>query len=248
MKLGTLISICSLFMVAALPSTAQVLASAAPATSTVAPATLTQDELLTAVTRQLTERFQLRGELQLELQRQWIAPAPTSTSGGIEVVVIEYPARLASTLLLRVKLQTATRSLGEQTLPLHAQLHRDVYVARSPLARESALDPMQLELRRVDVLRERDAVAVDDCTGEYTFVTNVPAGRLLAWRDLTRRPLVRKGQVIEVAAVDGTMTVTTKALAMENGAAGDSIRVRNLTSKKDFTASVVAEARAQVHF
>ena len=34
-------------------------------------------------------------------------------------------------------------------------------------------------------------------------------------------------------------SITTQALAMENGAAGDSIRVRNLSSKKDFTAFVV---------
>lgn len=246
MKLRAIIPICSLLLVLALPASAQVLASAAPAVTAEASSTLTSEELLSALSRQLTERFQLRGELQLELQRQWITPS--AVPGGIEVVILEYPARLSSTLLLRVKLQTATRSFGEQVLPLHAQLHRDVYVVRTPLVREAAFDAAQLDVRRVDVLREREVVAVDDCAGDYTFTTSAPAGRLLAWRDLARRPLVRKGQVIEVAAVDGTMTVTTKALAMENGAAGDSIRVRNLTSKKDFTASVVAESRAQVQF
>lgn len=246
MKLRAIISICSLLLVSAMPAAAQVLAAASPATIAAAPATLTQEELLASVARQLTERFQLRGELQLELQRQWIAPA--AAVGGVEVVILEYPARLSSTILLRVKLQNASRSFGEQTLPLRAQLHRDVYVVRTPLLREAAFDASQLDIRRVDVLREREAVAVDDCTGDYTFTTSASAGRLLTWRDLTRRTLVRKGQVIEVAAVDGTMTITTKALAMENGAAGDSIRVRNLTSKRDFTASVVAEARAQVQF
>jgi flagella basal body P-ring formation protein FlgA len=71
---------------------------------------------------------------------------------------------------------------------------------------------------------------------------------LLAWRDLTRRSLIRKGQIVEVAAIDGTLTITTKALAMENGAAGDTVKLRNLESKKDFSALVVAEARAQVRF
>lgn len=246
MKLRAIISLCSLLLVAAMPASAQVLASASPATIAAAPATLTQDELLASVARQLSERFQLRGELQLELQRQWIAPAPAA--GGVEVVILEYPARLSSTLLLRVKLQSAARSFGEQTLPLRAQLNRDVYVVRTPLVREAAFDASQFDIRRVDVLREREVVPVDDCTGDYTFTTSASAGRLLTWRDLTRRALVRKGQVIEVAAVDGAMTITTKALAMESGAAGDSIRVRNLTSKRDFTASVVAEARAQVQF
>lgn len=244
MKRRALISLCSLLLVSALPAAAQVLAAAAPAA---APAsTLTRDELLASLSRQLAERFQLRGDLQLDLQRPWIAPAPAP--GGVEAVVLEYPARLSSTILLRVRLQTAARSLGEQTIPLHAQLHRDVYAVRVPLARDTAFDASLLDVRRVDVLREREAVAVDDCTGDYTFATGASAGRLLTWRDLARRPLVRKGQIIDVAAIDGSLSIVTKAMAMENGAAGDSIRVRNLTSKKDFTASVVAEARAQVQF
>jgi flagella basal body P-ring formation protein FlgA len=244
MKLRAIISIYFLLLVAALPATAQELASAAPAPA--AAATLTRDELLTTLSRLLTERFQLRGELQLELQRDWAAP--TAVPGGFEVIVLEYPARLASTLLLRVKLQTATRSFGEQVLPLHAQLHRDVYVVRTPLVREATFDVSQLDVRRVDVLREREVVAVDDIAGDYTYTTSTSAGRLLTWRDLARRPLVRKGQIIDVAAVDGAMTVTMKAQAMESGAAGESIRIRNLTSQKDFTACVVAEARAQVRF
>jgi len=219
--------------------------SATPA-ATVAPASLSREQVLTELTRQLTDRFQLRGDLQLELLRSWIAPAPVV--GGIEIEILECPGRLTSSLLLRVRLQNAGRSLGEQMLSLRAQVFRDVYVVRAPLERDATFDPSQLDTRRVDILRERDTVATSDCEGDFTFAMSVPAGRLLTWRDLAKRALVRKGQVIEVAAIDGTMTITTKALAMENGAAGDSIKVRNLTSKKDFTASVVAEARAQVHF
>lgn len=245
MKLSALTVICLLPLVSAGLALAQTPAPAGSATAA-APAAFSREKLLASIGRQLTERFQLRGELQLELQRPWTAPA--SATGDIEVVVLEYPARLVPSLLLRVKLQTEAGPLGEQTIPLHAQLLRDVFVARAPLIRESTLDPQQLDQRRVDVLRERDVVAADDFTGEYIFLANIPAGRLLAWRDLTRRTLVRKGQIIEVAAIDGAMTITMKAQAMENGAAGDPIRVRNLVSKKDFTALVVSEARAQVSF
>lgn len=211
-----------------------------------APTSLSREQVLTELTRQLTDRFQIRGDLQLELLRPWVAPTPVL--GGIEIEIIECPGRLTSSLLLHVRLQNAGRSLGDQMLSLRAQVFRDVYVIRTPLERDAAFDPSQMDTRRVDVLRERDTVATGDCEGDFTFAMSVPAGRLLTWRDLAKRALVRKGQVIEVAAVDGTMTITTKALAMENGAAGDSIKVRNLTTKKDFTAYVVAEARAQVRF
>lgn len=207
---------------------------------------VSREQLVNELTRQLTERYQLRGELQLELLRPWAEPA----AGGApaEVVIVSSPSRLSSSLLVQVRLQSSGRTLAEQTLSLKAQVFRDAYVSRAPQEREALFDPVQFDLRRVDVLRERDVVAAGDCEGDYTFATSVTAGRLLTWRDLTRRALVRKGQLIEVAAVDGTMTITTQALAMENGAAGDTIRVRNVASKKDFTAYVVAEARAQVRF
>ena len=65
---------------------------------------------------------------------------------------------------------------------------------------------------------------------------------------LSRRALVRKGEVIDVTATDGALSITMKALAMENGSAGETVRVRNIESKKEFPVLVVADARAQVRF
>jgi len=207
---------------------------------------LTQDKLLADLARQLSDRLQLRGELQLELARPWTLPA--NAVGSVEAVLIDCPARIASSLLLQVRLQSGDRSLGNCSLTLKAQLFRDVWVARTPIERGSTFEPNQLDIHRVDVLQQRDTVPTDSTETDFTYATSVPAGRTLAWRDLTRRSLIRKGQIVEVTAVDGTLTITTKAMAMENGAAGDVVRLRNLESKKDFAALVVAEARAQVHF
>jgi flagella basal body P-ring formation protein FlgA len=164
------------------------------------------------------------------------------------MVILDCPARLTPTLLLQVQLQNDGHSYGTFSLMLKAQLFRDVWVARAPIERGTTFDPNQLDTRRVDVLQQRETVPSDGAETDFTYTTSVPAGRFLAWRDLTRRSLIRKGQIVEVAAIDGTMTITTKALAMENGAAGDTVKLRNLESKKDFSALVVAEARAQVRF
>ena len=82
----------------------------------------------------------------------------------------------------------------------------------------------------------------------FIFARAVPAGRSLTWRDITRRPLVKKGDLIEVTASSGALLVTMKALAMENGAQGDTVTVRNPVSQKNFAAVVVDENRAQVRF
>jgi len=206
----------------------------------------TQDQLLADLTRQLTERFQARGDLQLDLTRP-LTQLPLSV-GSVEVVVVDCPVRLTASLLLQVRLQSGGQSLGNFSLMLKAQLFQEVWVARTPIERGSNFDPNQLDTRRVDVLQQRDTVAAGSTETDFTYATSVTAGRMLTWRDLTRRSLIRKGQIVEVSAIDGMLTITTKALAMENGAAGDTVRLRNIESKKDFSALVVAEARAQVRF
>lgn len=210
------------------------------------PASLSAEQVVAELGRQLSDHYQVRGDLKVSLVRPWVAPAPVA--GGYELSVVDCPARFTSSLLVRVRLMNGDRSCGDAVLPVQVQLFRNVFVARALVERDASFDPAQLDVRRVDVLRERDAVATDECEGDFTYTTSVQPGRLLVWRDLTKRALVHKGEVIEVAAVDGTMTVTTQAIAMENGAAGDLIKVRNLTSRKDFSAYVVAEARAQVRF
>ncbi|MEY2878490.1 MAG: hypothetical protein RLZZ15_870, partial [Verrucomicrobiota bacterium] len=70
----------------------------------------------------------------------------------------------------------------------------------------------------------------------------------LTWHDLARRPLVKKGEVVEVSAQEGRLVVTLKALALENGAQGDTVTVRNPESQRKFAAVVVDENRVQVRF
>jgi flagella basal body P-ring formation protein FlgA len=211
----------------------------------VAPAAFTQDILLTELSRQIIERFQVRGELKLDVTRPFVSLA---AAGPVEVSILGCPARLSSSLLLQVRLQKDGRILGDYSINLKAQLFRDAWASRMPIDRGSNFDQAQLDTQRVDVLQQRDVVPADSTEGDLIYATSVPASRLLTWRDLARRSLIRKGQIVEVTAVDGTLTITTKALAMENGAAGDTVRLRNIESKKDFSALVVADARAQVRF
>ena len=207
---------------------------------------VTREQAIATLTQQLVEHFNLEGDLQLELIRPWIEPAPAVAP--VAVVIAEFPAQPASSLLLRARLESAGALLGEITLPLRAQLVRDAWVTRQPANRGDVFDPAALDVRRIDVLRERDVLPAATADRNLTFARSVTAGHVLTWRDVVRRALVRKGDLVEVAAVDGPLTVTLKALAMQNGTAGEIVTVRNLDSKKDITAQVVAENRVQVRF
>lgn len=240
----------SLALTALLLSTASLALAQAPASATTPPAATSAQPAANApafmadLTRQLSEHYKVNGDLRIELLRAW--STPSEATGPITVELLEAPAIINSNMLVRVHFQSGDKSLGETSLLVRAQLMREVWVARNPVGRNEPFDPSTLDTRVVDALRERDTVSLSDGVADLTFNRAVQPGAVLTWRDVSRRALVRKGDVIDVSAVDGLLSINMKALAMENGAAGETVRVRNLESKKEFTALVTGQARAQV--
>jgi flagella basal body P-ring formation protein FlgA len=228
-----------------LPGTQAAAAGAALADTTSAgTSTYSPEDLLSDLSRELSNRYKANGDLHLDFLRPW-SPFDASV-GPVSVTVLEAPSLLSSSLLVRVRFSSGEKTVGETSLFLRAQLLREVWVVRNSPERGGAFNPAELDTRRVDTLRERDTIAISEPTSDLTFNRPIQSGRILTWRDVSRRALVRRGQVIEVSATDGLLTVNMKALAMENGTAGEMVRVRNLESKKEFTAQVVADSRALV--
>ncbi len=210
------------------------------------PVPFAQKDFMAALARELAGHFNLEGDLQLETLRTWNTPTLVAREWQVEVT--EFPSLPASSMLVRCRVLADGVSTGETTLVLRAMHLRDAWVARQPLTNGSAFDPSLLETRRVDLFRDRDALPA--VVGDRTFVIirSVQAGHFLTWRDVGRKPLVRKGDLVEVSAAEGTLLINMKALAMQNGAQGEAVTVRNLESRKDFTAFVIDENRVQVRF
>ncbi|WP_414661705.1 flagellar basal body P-ring formation chaperone FlgA [Horticoccus sp. 23ND18S-11] len=206
----------------------------------------TRDQLIGSLTRSIAAHFNLEGELQIELQRAWVLPSRLAASW--ELTVVEFPTTVTGTMMVRCRLAADGAAVSDASLVLRAQLWRDVWVTRQPLVTGSAFDASALETRRVDTLRDREALPASVGDRTYIFARGVSAGRMLTWRDVARRPLVRKGDTVEVSAVDGPLSVTMKATALENGAQGETVTVRNPESRKIFAALVVDENRVQIRF
>ena len=234
MRLFRLISLLAL---AAVVLASNVFASAVP---------LARDQFIAELSANLSNHFKLEGDLQLQLLRPWSPPARVAQSWAIEL--LEYPSVPSASMLVRCRVLADGVAAAESTLVLRAALWRDVWVAREPLISGATFDPTVLDTRRVDLLRDRDALPAIVGDRSYSLARAVNAGRVLTWRDITRRPLVRKGNLVEVSAGDGQLLITMKAVAMENGAEGDTVTVRNPVSRKDFAAMVVDENRVQVRF
>lgn len=236
----------TLLLSATLALAADTPAATSLATEASVAAPFSQENFTAALTRDLSSHFNLEGDLQLEFLRPWSSPDRVARDWQVQVT--EYPSVPASSMLLRCRIAADGETLGEITLTLRAALWRDAWVARQPLVNNTPFDASLLETRRVDLLRERDALPAAVGDHSFNFVRGVQAGRLLTWRDIARRPLVKKGEMVEVSAADGQLVVTMKALAMQNGAQGEVITVRNLDSRKDFSAFVIDENRVQVRF
>lgn len=207
---------------------------------------LTPEVFLPQVTAQLADQFGVEGELQLDLLRSWRAPLVKSDNWSM--IVVAPPRALTSQMIVRVRLVVDGVNTGEWNLPLRAQLWKDAMVATRPIGRGQPLDSSLFDLRRVDALREKEAIPAGSELANLTIARSVGAGAVLSWRDVTRRNLVERGDRIEVVATDGSLSISLKALAMQSGALGDTIVVRNTESRRDFSAVVTAENQARVYF
>lgn len=216
-------------------------ARAAPAATS-----YTDAQLRAQLGADLARHFGADGDLQIDLLREWTPPAQTAAHW--ELVVSEYPDQLAPNMLVRVQVLGDGTPAADTSLLVHAALWRDVWYTRQPIASGNPFDPTLLTTQRVDVLRERDALPANVGDDGMSFCRDIPTDHLVTWHDLMRRPLVHRGEMVEVVAYEGRLSLTMKAQALENGAKGDLVLVRNMESLKNIPAEVVGEDKVQVHF
>ncbi len=208
---------------------------------------LTTSEVLPRLEEQLSEHFSLEGELKLETTTPWrriLVPA------DYDLTIVDYPgAGVSNAFVVRCKLSASGQSLGDFQVPLRAQLWREVWVAEGRLDRGQPVDRSLITAQKIDVLREREALIPTDVDPTiYDIAQSVAPGRPLTRRDVSERPIIHKGEVVDVVARQGAFDIRMKALALENGIARELIKMRNLESRRDFTAEVINENQVEVHF
>jgi flagella basal body P-ring formation protein FlgA len=218
----------------------------APGTAAVLPAetALSAEQVLSDLGRDLHDRFNLSGELQVDFCNPW-AP-PVRLAKAWRVAVVDFPPGAGASMIVRYRILADGAVVEDSTVVLRAALWRDAWIAREPLVSGESLDPTRFELRRIDSFRVREAVPAGTPTADLILVRSVQAGNMLNWADLGHRPLVRKGDVIDVMATLGLLHVSMKAIALQNGGLGDVVTVRNPESLKTVPALVVGESRVEV--
>jgi flagella basal body P-ring formation protein FlgA len=128
-------------------------------------ASLTRDQFVSAITRDVAAHFSLEGDLQIELIRPWTAPA--QTAGSWTVSVAEFPNAATSSMMLRYRVAADGKVVDDSTIVVRAALWRDAWATKMPLTIGATFDAAELEARRVDMFRERDALpaTIGGCLG-----------------------------------------------------------------------------------
>ena len=132
--------------------------------------------------------------------------------------------------------------VGPWQVVLQARLMKEVLVAKSTLKRGAALASTEVTTEKRDVISLReplDASALNDPT--LDLYEAVSPGQPLLARHVRARAVVQRGQVVDALMRDGSLSISLKVEALGDGAAGQTIRVRNPKTKREFYAKIQDE-------
>lgn len=234
--------------VAPMSSVQKIIETAPPAEESFAENAILTSDVQDAITGELAANLRIAGDLTLVALRD--LPDLSAYSQPFVVELNNVPASLSrGNVLLRFQVENEKGVLGEWTVPFRVHLFSEVWYPRSHLRRGELASPSDFESRAVDLLAEPTAVpATLESLLRHEYSRDVIPGKPLKWTDLIERSLVRKGDVVEVSAVNGLLAITMRAVARQDGSDGDLILLRNIDSSKEFSARVIGENRVEVIF
>jgi flagella basal body P-ring formation protein FlgA len=144
--------------------------------------------------------------------------------------------------IVRFELSDGRDVAGNWQVPVQARVWRDVFVAGSALHRGQPVKDADILKERRDLLTMREAIAsIDSDSTTLEIAENLPAGTPLTGRSVRLRPIIRRGKVADAIVQDGTLMISVKVEVLEDGVPGQTVRVRNIKSKREFRGKVENE-------
>jgi flagella basal body P-ring formation protein FlgA len=182
-----------------------------------------------------------RGTLEIHLTRPWQNVSVPDEPITMQLTDIP-PAGVMANLVAGFELWCGKERLGSWQAPLQAHVWRDIPIAHSPVLRGQLLSEADITLERRDVLVQRDECIPFPVTDSYLEAAgNLQAGTPVCVRMTRARAVMKKGQLVEAVFQDGTMTISLKVEALEDGAKGQMVRVRNPKTRRELYGKIQTE-------
>ena len=210
---------------------------------------LVERDVIAALQRELVARYSIEGDLKLSFLQPW-KPLPISNAQDWKLVVDLAPnGGLTSTSQVRFQIESGGKTVGDWQLSVRAQIWRPIWFSTRRLDRGEIPDGSICSPKNFDILSEKlSFVPADTDLSVYEMAQTVSQERPLSWRDISLRPLVKKGQLVDVVVAEGALNISMKGISLGNGGAGEMVSVRNIDSRKEFSAKVININTVQVKF
>lgn len=194
-----------------------------------------REQLTTTLQREVVRN---RGQLELRLSRVW-TPV-TIPDEPYKIHILDLPtAGVTPSFIVRFELMLGEETFGNFQVAASGRIFRDVPVSRGLLRRGQPLQPDDLVFERRDILQLRDIPAEMPWDNpDLEMMENVSPGAPLFVRSVRIRPAISRGKIVDGKVEDGQLTISVRVEAMEDGIVGQTIRVRNQQSKREFKGKV----------
>ena len=203
---------------------------------------LGEAEVRDQITQELQRRFARNGgEIEVRLSRPWRSVSIPDESLDIRLLDLP-PAGLQSLISLKVEGLVGGDAVGSWFQPIQVRHWCEVPVAAAALRRGQPLVEVETVLERRDVLVSRGILkALPKAVQDYELAEGLAPGQAFSDRTLRLKTVVFRGRRVDARIQAGTLEITTKVEALEDGYPGQSIRVRNPLSKREFRGVVQGE-------
>ena len=157
--------------------------------------------------------------------------------------------RVLGTVSARVAVSRGRRVLATAGVVLNVRVFQGMVVATRPIARGERLTKDNVRVQRVELTSATDRALTDlrEALGReakhdvrrFDFVTR---------RAVVAARVVQRGGIVTLVAVGPGLRISAKGAALQDGAVGQTIGVRNIDSKKTVYGRVVDGSTVQVTF
>jgi flagella basal body P-ring formation protein FlgA len=124
--------------------------------------------------------------------------------------------------------------------------YQSVLVLARSVKRDEPLSPADFVVRRIRIDRPGLYVSRPDEILGKSLRKNLSQGNPVPLNLVAGVPIIERGKSVIIVARNGGLTVTAKGEALENGAMGEMIRVRNFVNRAVLSAVVVGKDTVEV--
>jgi flagella basal body P-ring formation protein FlgA len=148
---------------------------------------------------------------------------------------------------LRVVFRVNGREVRKVRIFGHIAIYREVVCMTRSMRRHEVIREDDLCTARRNISRISDAAIsnIREMVGKR-LVSSVRAGEIIKQDMFEVTPIIKKGDRVAIIAETELLSIKARGEAMEGGAEGEMIRVRNSKSKKEVYARVIDASTVQV--